>query len=93
MSAQSIRAKIQTICTRLQELENEKIILETEHNYLKQQLESLTQNTPDITHHTFTAEEKIHIFMDLFKGRTDVFPKRWENTTTGKFGYPIPLLT
>lgn len=25
--------------------------------------------------------------MNLFKGREDVFPKRWDNTKTGKSGY------
>lgn len=35
----------------------------------------------------FSANEKIKIFMNLFRGREDVFPKRWENAKTGKSGY------
>ena len=31
--------------------------------------------------------EKISLFRSLFKGREDVFPKRYENTKTGKSGY------
>ena len=31
--------------------------------------------------------EKIALFRELFRGRGDVFPKRWENTRTGKAGY------
>lgn len=34
-----------------------------------------------------SAAEKIALFRRLFSGRTDVFPIRWENRNTGKFGY------
>ena len=34
-----------------------------------------------------TEKEKINLFRSLFKGRVDVFPKRFENTKTGKSGY------
>ena len=33
------------------------------------------------------AIEKIALFRALFCGREDVFPRRWENTRTGKAGY------
>lgn len=32
-------------------------------------------------------EEKIKIFMDVFKGRTDLYAKRWTSNKTGKSGY------
>jgi superfamily II DNA or RNA helicase len=31
--------------------------------------------------------EKVALFLKLFRGREDVFPKRWENPKTGKSGY------
>jgi hypothetical protein len=31
--------------------------------------------------------EKIALFRSLFRGRDDVFPRRWENPRTGKSGY------
>jgi superfamily II DNA or RNA helicase len=34
-----------------------------------------------------TIEEKITLFRRLFKGRTDVYPLRWESQKTGKSGY------
>ena len=34
-----------------------------------------------------SADEKIALFRRLFRGRTDVFPIRWESKTTGKSGY------
>jgi hypothetical protein len=30
---------------------------------------------------------KIALFRSLFRGREDVFPKRWDNTKTGRAGY------
>ena len=32
-------------------------------------------------------EEKVALFLKLFRCRSDVFPKRWENPKTGKQGY------
>ena len=34
-----------------------------------------------------TSKEKIGLFLDLFRGRTDVYPKRWVNTKKGTKGY------
>ena len=34
-----------------------------------------------------TVADKIALFRSLFHGRDDVYPKRWENTRTGKAGY------
>jgi hypothetical protein len=31
--------------------------------------------------------EKVALFRRLFRGRTDVYPVRWESKTTGKSGY------
>ena len=33
------------------------------------------------------AAEKLALFKSLFRGRADVFPRRWENPRTGKSGY------
>jgi hypothetical protein len=35
----------------------------------------------------FSAQEKVALFRDLFRGRADVYPVRWESKTTGKSGY------
>ena len=34
-----------------------------------------------------SIKDKVNLFRDLFKGRDDVYPKRWENSKTGKAGY------
>ena len=37
--------------------------------------------------HLSPPEEKIALFRSLFRGRSDVYPRRWENPRTGKSGY------
>ncbi|MBM7650396.1 superfamily II DNA or RNA helicase [Bacillus ectoiniformans] len=41
------------------------------------------------TANDFTPKEKaaISLFLNLFRGRSDVFAQRWESSTTGKSGY------
>ncbi len=34
-----------------------------------------------------TPTEKVALFRSLFHGRTDVFPRRWENAKAGRKGY------
>jgi superfamily II DNA or RNA helicase len=34
-----------------------------------------------------STDEKVMLFRKLFRGRTDVYPVRWESKTTGKSGY------
>jgi superfamily II DNA or RNA helicase len=41
---------------------------------------------PAVTNHS-TQEEKVRLFRTLFRGREDVYPRRFESTRTGKSGY------
>ena len=34
-----------------------------------------------------SLEEKANVFRNLFKGREDVFARRWYSRASGKFGY------
>lgn len=44
--------------------------------------------TPSIPQKSsLSLEEKVNLFRSLFKGREDVFARRWFSTTTGKSGY------
>lgn len=36
---------------------------------------------------SFSPEEKVALFRRLFRGRTDVYPVRWESKTSGRSGY------
>jgi hypothetical protein len=40
----------------------------------------------DPTDRNSPIEKKIALFRRLFRGRSDVFPIRWENRTTGRSG-------
>ena len=36
-----------------------------------------------------SSTEKIDLFSSLFKGREDVFARRWQSASTGKSGYRV----
>ncbi len=90
----SIHEKIQFLENQLQDLERHKAYLQTELKKTREDLQkhpsllSLPLLSP-IANKTFSPEEKIKIFMNLFRGRVDVFPKRWSNSKTGKSGYSL----
>ena len=46
-----------------------------------------TPAAPEPESSRFSTAEKMSIFRRLFRGRTDVYPIRWESKTTGKSGY------
>ncbi len=41
----------------------------------------------DLEPSKLSTDEKVTLFRRLFRGRTDVYPIRWESKTTGKAGY------
>ncbi len=54
--------------------------------------ESVAQNFKSVVDNTSDSSAKIHLFMSLFKGRSDVYAKRWENKKKGISGYsPVCL--
>lgn len=81
-------SRIDYIKQRLLEIEKEKTLLEQELSELisSDEISSLlgepvNSETPE------TSEQKIHLFLKLFRCREDVYPRRWENRKTGKSGY------
>ena len=88
---------------KIAEIEAELAGLDHHRSRLLEDLASLRQhlireNSPDqLTLHLqevpvnnqSSQEEKIHLFRSLFKGREDVFSRRFENIQTGKSGYSI----
>jgi superfamily II DNA or RNA helicase len=87
-------AKVQEQIARLQEHQEK---AETTLRSLRKQLErddaKTTSNKKHADHaHSSTAEnltptEKVALFLRLFRGREDVYPKLWQNQKTGKKGY------
>ncbi|MCK5571819.1 MAG: restriction endonuclease subunit R, partial [Bacteroidetes bacterium] len=86
--------EIARIKERLARLEEEKQRLTTELNRLLRRtpdprLELMVKEATvsDEVHHHSSADEKIWLFRSLFRGREDVYPRRWESMKTGRSGY------
>ena len=73
---------ISAIDTRLAELEQEKQRLIA----LKEELQK-SRPTPPVSD-SLSPEQKIEIFRNLFRGRSDIFANRWQNQQ-GRSGYSV----
>jgi superfamily II DNA or RNA helicase len=70
--------------------ENARLISLLEKHGIAHQIEPPLPSPPAPRHQTnshFTTEQKIALFRKLFRGRTDVFPKRWEKKDGTSAGY------
>lgn len=74
---------------RLAELDAERHELEKRLTHVERQSKAETESSPLSTRVTgrSPATEKIALYRSLFRGRDDLYPKRWENARTGKAGY------
>lgn len=79
-----IQDQIAQLHATLRRLEKEKLDILTEISLLTKQLEESAKHQPQSN---YSPQQKIDIFMNLFKGRKQVFAKRWENLRTQKHGY------
>ena len=43
--------------------------------------------SPSTVHHKSPVDDKIALFRSLFRGRDDVYPRRFESKRSGKSGY------
>jgi len=90
----SIEKEIKDAENELASLNEKKTKLEYKIKHLKSLKQYIAEeNTPfnkklttDITSES-TEEQKVLLFRSLFRGREDVFPKRFESKRTGKSGY------
>ena len=85
----SDRGEAALIRERLARLEDEKAALEArlaEVEAARSEQQKGPQPKGPVTNRS-AAREKIALFRSLFRGREDVFPRRWENARTGKAGY------
>ena len=88
-------ARITELVTRLTALERERAEILAEINTLRsvrsEEAAAIkavpSANAGDPIDRNSTIEKKIAQFRRLFRGRSDVFPIRWENHTTGRSGY------
>ena len=62
--------------------------LEKENEELKEKIYGKIENKDSHKEvKVISNEEKVKIFIEVFKGRKDVYAKRWESNKTGKTGY------
>jgi superfamily II DNA or RNA helicase len=87
-------ARISELMARLTSLERERAEIVAEINALRpvQNERTAAVKVPsgragDPTDRHSPIEKKIALFRRLFRGRSDVFPIRWENRTMGRSGY------
>ena len=83
---QSIRQELIELDVKRIQLENELYLLEKDQDKsggLVGDAQDVASSVNSKSHHDL----KIKLFMSLFKGRTDVFAKRFESQRTGKSGY------
>jgi hypothetical protein len=63
--------------------------LDAERAMLRKRLHALQGASGNSTAMTVTSspQEKIKLFRRLFRGRADVFPRRWQSAKNGRKGY------
>ena len=80
--------EIASIRRRLDELGEERRALETRLKVLVQPADTpATVSVPHGMTAVSPVAAKVALFRDLFAGRTDVFPVRWENARAERAGY------
>jgi superfamily II DNA or RNA helicase len=86
--------KISQIKDRLAEIEEERRRLTVELTRLNREEEPQTRpqairepDSSNVVHRLSSSDEKIRLFRSLFRGREDVYPRRWESAKTGRSGY------
>jgi hypothetical protein len=67
--------------------ENSRLIALLESHGIEWRVLPEQATTPATDPSRLSTEEKIALFRRLFRGRTDVYPVRWESRTSGKSGY------
>lgn len=89
------------IAQKINEIEAELANMDDRRNQLLDELTRLRQQSPqqvsskqiplnlqtNLINNQSSQDEKIKLFRSLFRGREDVFPRRFENSRTGKSGY------
>lgn len=83
----SLHEKVSILESQLEELGKRKSQLQNELENARRELQGLLSSPSIEKNKNFSSSEKLSIFMNLFRGRDDVFPKRWDNQKSGKSGY------
>jgi hypothetical protein len=88
MDATGLKLELTRIDQRLAEIAAERRALESARAALTRDLAEHPQPPSVLTQQAAPAH-KIALFRSLFRGRTDVYPLRWENRSSHKSGYAL----
>ena len=93
---EEIDSLIEAVEKKLVQLDEQRAIIQNQLDELKKQRHLLVSqkpsdstsqaDQPSVTNHA-SESEKIALFRSLFRGRGDVFARRFESAKTGKSGY------
>lgn len=74
---------------RLRQIDSELLALEARREELIRERERLVaqEHRAEVTTAPLSPDEKIALFLSLFRCREDVYPRLWENPKTGMKGY------
>ena len=87
MTFQELQEKYEEALSRVKELERENARLRRflqEHQITVDDVVAVSRPVP---RRILSVEERVELFRSLFKGREDVFARRWFSKATGKSGY------
>ena len=89
-STDDITRQIAALKDQLATLDRERSDTADRLSALERQAKEAARPPPPVTARvtmTSPTAEKIALFRSLFRGREEVFPRRWENANSGKAGY------
>ena len=84
---ESIKDKLSDLDAKREELKQRLDHLLTQKNSIAEHQETFGESFPLAVNRNSTENEKIGLFRSLFRGRDDVYPKRFESKRSGKSGY------
>lgn len=88
MCPQDDNQKRRNIIQSIQKLDSNISSLNQHKQQLLRELKSIPISERSVTiSEEISSEEKVKLFKELFRGRTDVYAKHWISRKTGKSGY------
>lgn len=88
MDSQDDSQRRRDIIQSIQKLDSSLSSLNQQKQHLFRELKSIPVNERSVTiSKEISSGEKVKLFKELFRGRTDVYAKRWISRKTGKSGY------
>lgn len=87
MNASTANSPLDELRAKLAEVRSEASKLEAEIARMEKRGQLELPSAPVAQQTPRSPAEKVALFLDLFGTRRSVFPKRWENSKTGKSGY------